>query len=268
MSTKIYDGLKFKAKTIEELFPKIMELRKNVQNIVKKNYYRCIGNTVTFIIDEELLGKRTNSSEKHSPLSLAINSIDERRNHLKKTGIRDPEVDFDFSIVLFIHETGIYGIPFCDNKDILQSFLDMDLATPFGYWDNVDPDEECSEEEWEVRKKVWSDLIPGYEPTCNYGLTAEIYSNTSYIDYPSANDILPFVTKTEKRIINNTIQQLTDQFFSEISSDSNKNTASHFLTAHSRAIKEKNENSDIYLKLKQEVEKKLIPITKEMILGK
>lgn len=49
----------------------------------------------------------------------------------------------------------------------------------FGYWDNTDPDEEVSEEEWEYRKEVWDNIFPGHKSPAETGFTINAHSEYS-----------------------------------------------------------------------------------------
>lgn len=60
-------------------------------------------------------------------------------------------------LVLFPFEGNVYGIPF----GMLSSYKDVSWIKEFGYWDNTDPDETATEEEWAERRRVWKAVLVG-----------------------------------------------------------------------------------------------------------
>lgn len=74
--------------------------------------------------------------------------------------------------MVFPHSNGgLYLIPligrnFGKNYDLLTQFSDK--FKYYGYWDNTDEDENCSEEEWSERGAIWEELV-GYSAMKNYG---------------------------------------------------------------------------------------------------
>jgi hypothetical protein len=80
---------------------------------------------------------------------------------IKKSGRRDPLVDFSFEASFFPVEDTILVMPFQDNPTMLEAWWELEGIRKFGYWDNTDPDDSCSESEWDTRKRLWSKALPG-----------------------------------------------------------------------------------------------------------
>lgn len=64
-------------------------------------------------------------------------------------------LDFQAEAVFFPLPDKLLVIPFWGRRDLYNEIWELVTgAVPYGYWDNVDPDD-CSEEEWEQRKRDW-----------------------------------------------------------------------------------------------------------------
>lgn len=59
----------------------------------------------------------------------------------------------------------VLGIPFFDRKEYMGILDSMPGISFFGYWDNVDPDEYATNEEWEIRKLMWEEVLVGNNRT-------------------------------------------------------------------------------------------------------
>lgn len=64
--------------------------------------------------------------------------------------------------------------------------LDL-LAKPWGYWNNTDPDENCSAREWGQRKRDWERAYPGYQAPCEIGLALTVIGES----LPLPCDVFP-----------------------------------------------------------------------------
>lgn len=71
------------------------------------------------------------------------------------------ELNFAYDVVLYQNAAG--GNPlvlvFGDNtREYTSLLVERDVVTEYGYWNNTDPEEGVSEEEWMTRAKAWSDF--------------------------------------------------------------------------------------------------------------
>lgn len=94
----------------------------------------------------------------------AINKKDEER------GLLGEILNYSMQLI-FTKDGKVLGYPYGARR--ATAFDDWLKSRPgykfYGYWNNVDPDEECSEEEWEQREKHWDEAV-GYNPIGEYGL--------------------------------------------------------------------------------------------------
>jgi hypothetical protein len=122
------------------------------------------------------------SHEGESARYLADQLYNENRklSHTLKSLIgrewRDEELSFlpfmsDCALQLFFTpDNKLLGFKFGNRWPIvLEEWFDsLNGVRFYGYWDNVDPDENCTEQEWRQRKEDWE--ILGYEPIGECGL--------------------------------------------------------------------------------------------------
>jgi len=100
--------------------------------------------------------------------------------------IRNPIVDYSFEICFLPIKDKILLIPFYERHydEILKTIPGIRY---YGYWNNVDPDEECSEEEWAQREKDWDEALPGPGVPGENGFTITILN----FDIPRPEEIWP-----------------------------------------------------------------------------
>ena len=75
--------------------------------------------------------------------------------------------------MVFPHKGNIYLIPYInyDFNDLSEISSNFQF---YGYWTNVDPDSDCSKEEWEERERIWNEIFDGPDPVSFYGLNYEM----------------------------------------------------------------------------------------------
>ena len=92
-----------------------------------------------------------------SPAYSAWTTIQERRRKVKVTNLRDPLVDDEFTLVVYPSSDGLLILPFTENY--LSVLKNSKFIKPFGYWDNVDPEEGVSDGDWNRRKLIWQEFL-------------------------------------------------------------------------------------------------------------
>ena len=140
MSTKVYDGFKLA----------------DIWNDGKLETFERFCNEVKLIV-EKVYNKEWCLSQKKYNKICELNKLnDESYNEdpweLNKDHNPLPEMCFYF------FEGKVYGSLFHDNYGIRKVLLEGEYIKDFAYWDNTDPDEEVSEEEWDERERVWDSI--------------------------------------------------------------------------------------------------------------
>jgi hypothetical protein len=107
-----------------------------------------------------------------------------------QAGKNEP-INVSFSAVIYFQDNKIivqfFGIESYKRLDDLVS--NYPEFSYYGYWDNTDPDEECSDKEWEEREVFYDKLFERYPKPIDVGLIYEF------------NDIFT-LEKIAKRILN------------------------------------------------------------------
>lgn len=124
MSTKIYYGMRVKAETLAD-----------VKDLVKK------------------------IKEKHDAYVFSL--FTETKTYTV-TALHEILKDFDIDLCIgYDRETkSFYMNPMGMHGAVLESCYFIPELEEFGYWDNTDPDEGATEEQWKEREEVWSRLLP------------------------------------------------------------------------------------------------------------
>jgi hypothetical protein len=117
-----------------------------------------------FINVEELITKAGISDDKialyrvDSDLWNVMDALDKESTHTFS------DADIFYHVSLMENLTGgnplvmVFGT---DNEEYTKILTDHGIVAEYGYWDNTDPEEGISDDEWEQRKKAWGVLIEG-----------------------------------------------------------------------------------------------------------
>lgn len=82
------------------------------------------------------------------------------RAEMKRTSLRDTMVDTDFQIVLFpLPKKGFLGMVFTEHGAWYEAWCQQKGFCQYGYWDNTDPDESCTESAWKKRRTLWNAVL-------------------------------------------------------------------------------------------------------------
>lgn len=130
MSTKIYYGKKVKAKTLADVKDVVEKIKKKHNDYVL-NFFEG--------------GKPTSAENFSKVIWDTVKEFD------LDVGIGYDRETESFYLVLM----GAHGI--CANLDSVEELEE------FSYWDNTDPPDDVSEEEFIKRGRVWERLMPTYE---------------------------------------------------------------------------------------------------------
>lgn len=150
MSTKIYNGIKFKSSNIREVLDQLISLKKVANDkaleILKDSEIALFVATNKISLDDPFEATRE--------LLHAINSKTHTLNH-KYTFIPN----LYFSIIVYPDKDGdIYGYYFDSNVESFRELL-KPLYDDFHYQNQSDPPSYLSEEEWNFRRTKWDELV-------------------------------------------------------------------------------------------------------------
>lgn len=100
--------------------------------------------------------------------------LNDRARRIEQTSRRDPIADYSLMVTLFPIADRILALIYSDNQEYDDIWSEFEETTYYGYWNNTDPDEDCSEEEWHQRENDWKDALPGAGVPSENGLSFTI----------------------------------------------------------------------------------------------
>lgn len=163
MSTKIYNGIRFKSKNIQEVTQQLISLRPKAIEIGNKSVNENISLAFASALmnaDEKLKKHLTKESFEENPktfffyLNLAI------KDSFKRECRKIYEPTFLFSVMLFPSADGnLYGYYLNDNNREYSKLLLENIAEEFHYQNQVDPPQHIPEEQWEERERIWDEIL-------------------------------------------------------------------------------------------------------------
>ncbi len=134
-------------------------------------------------------GRDPDENARGGYITGAILRLLERTAKVEQTQRRDAAIDMSCEIVLLPHESGLYGIAYTENRVIENAFFASEGIERFAYWNNTDRPDDVSEEAWEVRGRLWHELLPGSGVPAECGLSRKLSPVTVM---PSVKEIVEF----------------------------------------------------------------------------
>lgn len=205
MSTKIYNGFKFKIKDITELHRSMNILRTEFNNIRD-------GMMLDQMTEDcfSLFDRRTISPDLFDEpvMRKVVNETYARQEEVRIKQVRDPSVDFSFEICVYPHNGEFYGQFFTEQRTLTEMLKKKCYFEDFSYWNNVDEPEGVTKEEWNNRERVWEEILSdsNYIPS-RAGFTYEIVPLSGYvnIDAQKIIDNAPGIIVRAERIAKDNI---------------------------------------------------------------
>lgn len=152
MSTKIYHGFRFLSSDMIEVHQNMMEWRKRVVVLTETKKAQLLAAHAVRLIDKAAVDGQP---LPESPLGDAWSDMRDRQSKVKKTGYRDPEIDFDFEVSIMPFEGKLYGIVYCEQGDWRKEFFKQGWTEEFSYWDNTDRPRKITAKDWAERGRIW-----------------------------------------------------------------------------------------------------------------
>lgn len=198
MSTKIYNGFKIDSNDIFEVQNILMGHHEKVKEITENKTIEFLIRFAVEGLDKDTIeGKET----KKNYLSEAGSSLMDRQREVKKSGYRDPVIDFEAEVVVIPYEGKFYGIYYSQQDAFLNNLLENPKVSEFGYWDNTERDDKVSAKEWKQRQKIWDGIFKDTSIPGEIGFSKKF---NAYVPYPEIESIAEkweqFCPTFEKRL--------------------------------------------------------------------
>jgi hypothetical protein len=275
MSTKIYDAYAFTdTPSLYELRLRMARLRKTSHKILRDIFLHSVAQLSSMKIDEKILGIEEPKGvyEGQCLINAVIDEIEQRENRIKKTGERDPLHDYSFEVEIIPIKNKILLMPFTERRELIKLLSRQKYLKFYGYWNNTDPDENCTEKEWEQRHKDWDEALPWIGIPAQNGFSVTLSPPCPHWpEYPSCDMIIPLMPDFEERVRRRANRQgwinMTDRIHKEeIKKDSSASPITSCMKAE-RALVESEEGKKEIERLTLEYSQKLPrEITKELLM--
>lgn len=201
MSTKIYNGFRISNDlSLVQLKTLMMRLRKHAHRIIKKELWDLTAIEAVCLIDRIAMGKEVYSDWERPLISHVEDEIEKKYINIERTGRRDPEYDFHFSIGILPIKGKTLLMVFAERESFFELIKKQRWIEEYGYWNNTDEPEGVSESEWEQRKKDWDEALGESGIPSQNGFEVTLSLPYLYYNRPTVDDLLKLVPTYEKRI--------------------------------------------------------------------
>lgn len=172
MSTNIHTGVKFKTGSIFEIKEKLKQFKDDyLVPEIEKDVFKLLVYQIVDAMDREKMGESGIILDRGDSLSSQfVLDFTHRQAEIRRTKMRDPEVDFSFEVAILPHlESGeLLGIVYSEKSKFFDKFLELDFVEPFPYWNSTDRPDELTDEEWEKRGEIWDEACPTAPIECGF----------------------------------------------------------------------------------------------------
>lgn len=215
MSIKIYNGYKIPNMSALELKLFFDNLRNKLSVEAKEKFIRKISYDFSELIDMIYLGKvkeenyinwfRDNKlfHMQRTILSNLNERFIDKSNEIKETNRRNPDFDLSCQISIIPTEDFILCQIFEDTEEYIKIWESMPGVESFGYWNNADPPEGMSYEDWDIRYQIWNKALNDFMPPSECGFTFEFI----YGPYATSN-IVYDTTKNKEEYYNEILKNM------------------------------------------------------------
>lgn len=166
MSTKLYNGIRFKSRNMGDILQQLISIRKDAVKIA--NELLTIEEIKSFIILNNLIG-----ADCHKIYKALVTDLNSDCRTLLS-------INFNFTISLIPEKNGyVYGYYFADHQ---KEYFEMikPFVEDYHYQNQCDKPDNISNREWNNRRKKWDKLL-GYDSFTQRAFSFVVV-NTSDLD--------------------------------------------------------------------------------------
>lgn len=196
MSTKIYNGYRIHI-DIARLYDRLLVIAPEFQNIATLKARQFVANLATTAFDSAWL-----TEAKTNPLSEAFAELEKEFKDAER-GIR-AAIDFNSSLSLFPLTGSVLVLTHIESRDqveIIRNYScpairgDTVKFKDFSYWDSSDRPDDVTEEEFNLRKRLWEFVLGKSMVPAHRCLSFQLSSNRQ-----TTIELMSDITKIEDHI--------------------------------------------------------------------
>ena len=213
MSIKIYSGFKIQTTSFPELWQIVKKCRENIEKEAVKIFTKRLAGFISLQIDmahiygteyaiskiEELGFSRQLFADTRldRSMSFVFSALGDKKEE------KNPVYDIaSCSMTLFPADGCTLGMLFNINKAFYEALHYTPEIEEYGYWDNVDPLESVTQEEWEERRRQWEMVLTGEDLSgipSREGLIAELVDIDFVVTMINKDEIIENIYDRSKR---------------------------------------------------------------------
>lgn len=189
MSTRIYNGVKFAATDFAELFGQLQRFRKRIADLTETTAGEYMASRAIRMLDETCANEMPLGDNFLSKVSREFR---DDVAEIKKTGYRNPSVDFEFKVMIFPHKGEFYGMIFTEQSAWASALRDQKWVSEYSFHDSTDDTPKgVSYKDYRKRGNVWKAIIgPDYVPAA-HGVELDLTLPVHWIEWEWVEAELP-----------------------------------------------------------------------------
>lgn len=232
MSTVIENGYEIPLSTFEELGVLRDKVQKEMNEVSLKIFHKELAKRIVrsiddvsvmqledfnkkYFKDEEDLGK-SGLLKSTMPFYNEYKRMLEEKEESDKKGLRSLSIDLDCEVVFFPTKNKTLALLYSEQKEFIEVWEKNPLVTYYGYWNNVDRDDNVTKEEWDERREDWEFVLPGIGIPSESGFVCQLTKGLPRIINVDKNKIIENIPTLEERIDLLTKESLLDEKCREI----------------------------------------------------
>lgn len=190
MSTQIHNGWKFpEGTTLEQAFSLVhaqgRSMRQMADEKAREHVFRMAGQTVddamAHCMGLSMAPAFAAIDENESPLGHAFGRMVDLGQAKNST-----EANFlstAASVVVATHATGVYALTYFRNRQMQEQFIANTGLREFCYWNNTDPMEGMSDDQWAARGALWDEILGETSVPSHAGATFEMVRQGEFLPW-------------------------------------------------------------------------------------
>lgn len=213
MSTKIFNGYRIRSRDFGEVHKIVSAFKEVARPLLLNRYYQVMADQCARVCDALALGKFSPNEDTRgqSVISFCSSLVTKAYFDIYRSDRRNPLFDFDAQLTLVPSGDSTLVLFYCEafNESVVEAWKATAGVEYFGYWNNTDRDEACSEEEWEARGAAWDEALGRGAPAV-VGYTTEILGLYG-LPYAGTKEVLSHVQPRHERALVWAVDLLVDE---------------------------------------------------------
>lgn len=159
-----------------------------------------------------------------TPVVVADLFLNDIHHHMAKSGERSPHYDMNMQVTFLPDPNpgdaaAAYALLFTERAEYRDAWQALDWVEPFPYWNNTDPPEGVSPDDWKARQVVWERVV-GWDPPAVRGLSwsllGGVHPCSAVTDPGRLLDVVPSREQRARRVASS---MAAGSSFSELRAD-------------------------------------------------